>query len=212
MTEAAPASLAQAVAALALATPMAARAAAWEEMSRALAAAGRRDQALLAARTASALHERVDASADLLRTSRRAVESLSGPDVVPLHVDVPVGEHDSGPEARDAARAVWLGAPGATVLAMLGWVERDGAIDVVRVVVPGTRRGRSAFSLLLAALPDVVPVTLRLPARDATLGRLCSRAGFAEVAGSRTQRGHLGGSVQVHRPAVVPRGAQPSRR
>jgi len=191
------------VAALRLATTSARRADAWLDLGEALAAAGRRDRGLVAVRTAAALHERVDAATDESDSSRRAVESLTGPDVVPLHVDVPVGEHDHGPQARDTARAVWLGAPAETVLAMLGWVEREGVLDVARVVVPGTRRGRAAFSLLLAALPDVVPVTLRLPVRDPVLRRLCARAGFVEVAGSATPRGHVGGTVQVHRPAVT---------
>ena len=44
---------------------------------------------------------------------------------------------------------MWVGAPADPVLAMLGVLERDGALEVVRVVVPGTRRGRRAFGLLV---------------------------------------------------------------
>ena len=51
------------------------------------------------------------------------------------------------------ARAVWVGAPADPVLAMLGVLERDGALEVVRVVVPGTGGAARAFALLVAALP-----------------------------------------------------------
>ena len=94
---------------------------------------------------------------------------------------------------------MWLGAPGDPVLAMVGVVERDGALDVVRVVVPGTRRGRRAFGVLVAALPAAVDVQVQLPARDPALVKVCARAGFGVVEGSLSAGGHLGGSLRVRR-------------
>ena len=107
------------------------------------------------------------------------------------------------------ARAAWLGAPADPVLAMVGLVERDGALEVVRVVVPGTGRGRRAFGLLVGALPDEVDVEVLLPARDPALARACVRAGFVVVDGSLSARGHLGGSLRVRRGARPP--AAPGR-
>lgn len=178
--------------------PDAERAGAWQQLADLLVAAGRRDQALLAARTALALHEGAGGGEDGAGVSRRSVELLTGPDVVPLHVAMGAeGVRGDGAELR----AVWLGAPADPVLAMLGWVERDGTVDVVRVVVPGTRRGRSAFAVLLRALPEFVPVRLRLPARDTALVRLCTRAGFAAGEVGDEPGAHVGGTVHLLRAA-----------
>ena len=181
-----------------MAEPRAARAEGWLRAAGHEERRGRRDRALVAARTAMALLDPVD-DADRLGRARDEVARLTGPDVVPMHVDVAAGEHDPGPQARAESRAVWVGAPADPVLAMLGWVERDGGLDVVRAVVPGTRRGRTAFAALLAALPDVGEVTLRLPARDPGLPRLAAREGFVEVPGSLSAGGHVGGSLRLHR-------------
>lgn len=178
--------------------PRRARAEGWLATARRLEGTGRRDRALLAARTALALADPVD-DVDLLDHARVEVARLTGPDVVPMHVDVAAGDHDPGPQARAESRAVWVGAPLEPVMAMIGWVERDGLLDVVRVVVPGTRRGRAAFATLLAALPDVGDVGLRLPARDPALPRLAGREGFVVVPGSLSGAGHVGGSLQLHR-------------
>lgn len=177
-----------------------ARADAWHDLGLVLAAGGRRDRGLVAVRTALSLRYRSGAAPERVEASRRAVRELSGPDVVPMHVDMAAGEHDPGPDARAEAQAAWVGAPEPAVLAMLGWVERDGGLDVVRVVVPGTGRGRGAFSLCVAALPDVVAVTVRVPVRDPAVRRVCERAGFVEVPGSLSSRGHVGGSVRLERP------------
>ena len=178
-----------------------ARAQAWSALAADLAGRGRRDRGLVAARTALALLDRAEAAEDALDRARGLVEDLTGPDLVPLHVDMAGGGGGAdGPGGSPAeARAVWLGAPAAGVLAMLGLLERDGALEVVRVVVPGTRRGRAAFSTLVAALPEEVAVELVLPARDPRLQGLCARAGFAVVEGSLSARGHVGGSLRVRR-------------
>lgn len=177
------------------------RARAWHDLALQLAATGRRDRALVAARTAMELRSRQPDEARL-DGSRRLVTALTGPDVVPMHVDVAAGEHDTGVQARAQARAVWVGAPAEPVLAMLGWVEHEGSLEVVRVVVPGTRRGRGAFALLVAALPDLVPVRATLPLRDPEVLALCRRAGFEVVPGSQGPQGHRGGSLQVQRRAT----------
>lgn len=191
-----PAAVAPVAAALLLGAPAAERAGTWQRLADLLAEAGRRDQALLAARTALALRDRAGAADVDVERSRRSVRDLTGPDVVPLHVAMGAeGSRGGGAELR----AVWLGAPVDPVLAMLGWVERDGALDVVRVVVPGTRRGRGAFAVLLRALPTFVPVGLRLPARDAALLRLCRRAGFRAADRADEPGGHVGGTVHLHR-------------
>ncbi|MGJ7441618.1 hypothetical protein [Aquipuribacter sp. MA13-6] len=182
-----------------MAEPRRARVEGWLAVAAGLEASGRRDRALVAARTAMALAERGE-DVDLLERGRTEVARLTGPEVAPMHVDVAAGDHDPGPQARAESRAVWVGAPADAVLAMLGWVERDGGLDVVRVVVPGTRRGRSAFATLLAALPDGTDVGLRLPARDPALRRLAEGVGFAVVAGSLSRSGHVGGSLRLHRP------------
>jgi hypothetical protein len=190
------------------------RAHAWQHLGKVLAETGRRAQGLVATRTALAMREAADAPVDQLESSRLAVRALTGPDVVPLHVAVGASDH-GGRVSADEARAVWVGAPGHRVLAMMGWVERDGCLDVVRVVVPGTRRGRAAFRLLLAAVPDVVPVGLRLPARDGDVRRTCERAGFVEDAGSEDSGGHVGGSIRLHRdprPLRVPAPRRPMAR
>ncbi|WP_336921250.1 hypothetical protein [Aquipuribacter sp. SD81] len=175
--------------------PPAVRADAWAADAAALAAAGRRTEALVAARTALALHERLD-DAGAATADRRLVDALSGPDVVPLHVDLPAGD---GADPREAA-AVWVGAPAEPVLAMLGWRERDGALEVVRLVVPGTRRGRAALAPLLGALPREVPVTVRVPLRDPAVGRAVRRAGFVAT-GERSGGGYVGGSEVWRRGA-----------
>ncbi|WP_340292035.1 hypothetical protein [Aquipuribacter hungaricus] len=177
--------------------PLLGRAEAWSVLARALLSGGRRDRALVAARTALALLDRADAGDDLLDAARALVEASTGPDVVPLHVDMAGGGGGPDPGSGEA-RAVWLGA-GDPVLAMMGWVERDGALEVVRVVAPGTRRGRRAFAALVAALPEQVPVEVVLPARDPALLRACRRAGFEAVEGSVSARGHVGGSLRVRR-------------
>lgn len=182
------------------------RAGTWLRLADVLAGAGRREEALLAARTSLALGDGTgDAAAErgtadeataATEAARAAVRSLTGPDVVPLHVAMGAeGGRGGGTELR----AVWLGAPADPVLAMLGWVERDGTVDVVRVVVPGTRRGRSAFGVLLRSLPGFVPVRLRLPARDAALVRLCVRAGFHSDRVGEDAGGHVGGTVHLLR-------------
>ncbi|WP_380168088.1 hypothetical protein [Jannaschia sp. R86511] len=180
----------------------------WLGVALRLETSGRRDRALVAARTAMALLERAEDAdrlgADRLDHARAEVGRLTGPDVVPMHVDVAAGEHDPAAQARAERRAVWLGAPVEAVLAMLGWVEHDGVLEVVRVVVPGTRRGRSAFATLLGALPDVGEVGLRLPARDPHLVRLASRHGFEVLPGAPERTGHVGGSVRLRRDAAVP--------
>jgi hypothetical protein len=189
------------------------RAYTWQHLATVLDEAGRRSQGLLAARTALALREAAGAPDHLLRTARVSVSTLSGPDVVPLHVDVQVGDGAGRASAREA-RAVWVGAPGQPVLSMLGWVERDGCLDVVRTVVPGTRRGRGAFRLLLGALPEVVPVSLVVPARDPAMRRMCERVGFEEVGGTHDGIGHVGGDVHLHRepePFPVPAPRSPAR-
>lgn len=190
---------AELLAALDPGAPVLGRAAAWHELGLWLAVAGSRAQGLVAARTALALRDRSDAPEAELEASRAAVGSLTGPDVVPMHVDLPGGEAGGG---RDEARAVWVGAPVDPVLAMLGWVERDGGLDVVRVVVPGTRRGRGSFALLLDALPGCVPVGLRVPARDRALLRQVRAHGFDPV--DEDPGGHVGGSVRLRRTADVP--------
>lgn len=184
-----------------MAEPLLVRAAGWSSLADHLAGGGRRDRALVAARTALALLDRGDGAGEALARARQAVQGLTGPDLVPLHVDMAGGGGGAdGPGGSPAeARAAWLGAPATGVLAMLGLLERDGALEVVRVVVPGTRRGRAAFSTLVAALPEEVTVQMVLPARDPRLQRLCARAGFAVVEGSLSARGHVGGSLRVRR-------------
>ncbi len=181
--------------------PRRARAEAWLGTALRLEESGRRDRALVAARTGMVLADPVDDAA-LLDRARAEVARLTGPGVVPMHVDMAAGEHDPGPQARAESRAVWVGAPVDPVLALLGWVERDGALDVVRVVVPGTRRGRAAFATLLQALPDAGDVGLRLPARDPALQRLAEGVGFVVVPGSLSGAGHVGGSLRLQRPGA----------
>ena len=175
--------------------------ASWVALADRLEAAGRRDRALVAARTALAALDRAGAPDEETDAARVRVRELTGPDLVPLHVDMAGGGDGPGAPAGEA-RAVWVGAPAAGVLAMLGWVERAGVLEVVRVVVPGTRRGRSAFAVLVAALPDEVPVEAVLPARDPAVLRACLRAGFEQVEGSLSARGHVGGSLRVRRAAA----------
>ena len=181
--------------------PLPARAAAWSSLAVHHAGRGRRDRGLVAARTALALLDRSEAAEDAMDRARRLVEDLTGPDLTPLYVDMAGGGGGGdGPGGSGLeARAVWVGAPADSVLAMVGLLERQGTLDVVRVVAPGTRRGRAAFAVLVAALPEEVPVEMVLPARDPTLGRVCARAGFVPVAGSASARGHVGGSLRVRR-------------
>jgi hypothetical protein len=181
--------------------PPADRAAAWLALARRLVAAGRPAPALLAALTAADLWQRLDEAAPA-GTCRALVGELSGTTLAPLSVGVAA---DAPGAAPDEARALWLGAPADPVLAMMGWVERGGEVRVVRVVVPGTSRGRAAFRSLLDALPTEVRVHLDLPARDRELGRLVRRAGFTVGPGARatgptavTAQRYVGGSV----PAV----------
>lgn len=179
--------------------PPAARATAWLSLARRLAAAGRTAPALLAALTAAELWERLDETAPAT-TCRALAGELSGTDLVALSVGVAA---DAPGAAADEARALWLGAPDEPVLAMMGWVERGGEVHVVRIVVPGTRRGRAAFRTLLGALPAEVTVHLDLPARDRELGKLVRRAGFAvgpATATAAAQR-YVGGSLPAVRPA-----------
>ncbi len=178
--------------------PTADRAAGWVALSDALAGRGRRDRALVAARTALLLLDSSGAPEDQLAALRRRVEELTGPDVVPLHVDMGGGS-DGPPVSAAEVRAGWVGAPADPVMAMLGWVERDGALQVVRVVVPGTRRGSRAFTLLLGALPTEVAVEVVLPARDPALQKAARRSGFGLVDGSVSARGHVGGSLRMAR-------------
>lgn len=175
----------------------AARARAWSDLTEDLARRGLRGRALVAARVALSLLDRADADEKALGDARGRVEALTGPHVVPLHVDM--AGSDVGGGAPGEARAVWLGAPADPVLAMVGLLERGGALEVVRVVVPGTRRGHRAFALLVDALPTEVDVEAVLPARDPALLRTCRRAGFVEVDGSLSGRGHVGGSLRVRR-------------
>ncbi|MFC5379700.1 hypothetical protein [Aquipuribacter nitratireducens] len=170
------------------------RARRWLHDSAAREAAGRRSQALVCARTALALLERTEDETSVA-SARRRVEALAGPEVVPLHVDLPAGDGADPVEAG----AVWVGAPADPVLGMLGWRERGGTLDVVRVVVPGTRRGRAAFATLLAALPDTVPVSVAAPARDTGVARLLGRAGFRP--GARSPGGYVGGTLRFERDA-----------
>ncbi len=171
----------------------------------------------MAARTSLALHERSlgplgrtpscdgrEGAERVLAAASLLVAQLADGDLVPLSVGVPA-EAGPGDDVREG-RSVWLGAPADPVMAMLGWVERDGGLLVLRVVVPGTRRGRSAFGLLLDALPRCVPVSLRLPARDRGVRRDTRRAGFMEDPVGVQPGGYLGGSVTVSRPAVTPPG------
>ncbi len=177
----------------------------WADLADRLEAAGRRDRALVAARTGLAALDRAGGDDHALEVARARVRGLTGPDVVPLHVDTAGGGDGPGAPAGEA-RASWVGAPAEGVLAMLGWVERAGALEVVRVVVPGTRRGRAAFVRLVAALPEDVAVEAVLPARDPAVLRACRRAGFEEVVGSFSARGHVGGSLRVRRGPGSPDG------
>lgn len=178
--------------------PAPARAEAWGALADDLARRGQRGRALVAARTALSLLDRTGADEAVLDPARLLVARLTGPDVVPLHVDMGGGGGEVG-IAPDHLRAVWLGAPADPVLAMVGLLERDGTLEVVRVVVPGTRRGRAAFGLLVDALPVEVAVEASLPARDPALLTLCRRQGFDVVDGSLSARGHVGGSLRVRR-------------
>ena len=178
--------------------PLAERTDAWAALAEDLAGRGQRGRALVAARTVLALLDRADAGPDASAPARDRVAELTGPDVVPLHVDM-AGDQDGGAGLPGEARAAWLGAPAAPVLAMLGLRERDGSLEVVRVVAPGTRRGRRAFALLVDALPPQVPVEVCLPTRDPALLTTCRQAGFVVVEGSLSARGYLGGSLRVRR-------------
>lgn len=193
------------------------RAVAWHDLAVRLAEDGERPQALVAARTSLALlerslgplgrtpsHDRTGADEGVLAATSLLVAQLADGDLVPLSVGVPA-EAGPGDDVREG-RAMWLGAPADPVMAMLGWVERDGGLQVLRVVVPGTRRGRSAFGLLLVALPRCVPVSLLLPARDRGVRRDSRRTGFVEDPGGIRPGGYLGGSITVSRPAVTPPG------
>lgn len=185
--------------------PVDQRAVAWSALAAHHAAAGRRDRALVAARTALALLDLAGPGERALGVARDAVAALTGPDLVPLHVDMAGGGADGPGGSPAEGRALWVGAPAEQVLAMLGWVERSTGLhvelEVVRVVVPGTRRGREAFGALVAALPDEVAVEMVLPARDPRLLAVCERAGFSTVEGSLSARGHVGGSLRVRRRA-----------
>ena len=66
----------------------AARAEAWARLGDELARDGQRGRALVAARTALALVDRVGAEGPGLEAARSRVADLTGPHVVPLHVDM----------------------------------------------------------------------------------------------------------------------------
>jgi hypothetical protein len=182
--------------------PPAARAAAWWTLARDLVTGGRPAPALLAAVTAAELFERVDD--DVAATSCRALAGeLSGTGLTVLTVGAAADAPGATP---DEVRALWLGAPDEPVLAMIGWVERGGEVHVVRAVVPGTPRGRSAFRTLLQALPVEVPVRLELPARDREVVKAARRAGFRVVDGHPVPppaaSRYMGGTVVASRPAA----------
>lgn len=178
------------------------RAQAWAELADVLRRQGSRGQALVAVRTALALLEGARAPEELTAPLHERVRALSDGPVVPLTVGAASAP---GPgDDRQEARAVWLGAPADPVMAMMGWVERDGALDVLRVVVPGTRRGRAAFTHLLDALPTCVRVAVRLPARDGPVRRACARAGFVEDRATASSGGYLGGSITAVRRPTAP--------
>lgn len=181
---------------------MATRAFAWQHLGKVLAEAGHRSQGLVAVRTALALRERLSVDPRAVENSRQAVRVLGAGEVVPVTVGVPA--HDGGGADPAEARALWVGAPADPLLAMLGWVERNGRLEVVRVVVPRTRRGRQAFLPLLTSLPQQVACSLRVPSRDVDLLRLCQRAGFVPDPEAAEQTDA--------RTAVLtrPRGAEPS--
>lgn len=178
------------------------RAQAWVQLADVLLRQGHRGRALVGVRTALSLLERTRAGEELTAPLRERVQALSDGALVPLTVgaaSVP------GPaEDRQEGRAVWLGAPADPVMAMLGWAERDGGLEVVRVVVPGTRRGREAFAHLLDALPTCVPVSVRLPAREGSVRRDCARAGFVEDPAAASTGGYLGGSITAVREPGSP--------
>lgn len=187
--------------------PLAERGPRWLRLADELDDEGRGAQALVAARTGLALMQRLSADLPAVRAASKRVTELSAGLVVPMTVGVPsaAGPADDPHEGR----AVWIGTPAASVLSMLGWVELYGTLRVVRVVVPETRRGRAAFTVLLDALPTCVPVAARLPQRDGGVLRTCVRAGFTVDPASIRSGGYRGGSVNADRPAdPAPGGAR----
>lgn len=180
------------------------RAQQWQRLARRKLAHGEHGPALVAALTARAIwHEMRDD--DGLAAASVLVAGVDGETARWLEVDT--AQSPAAEVAGDLrARATWIGAPAATVLAMLGWIENAGELHVVRVVVPGTLRGHRAWRELVACLPHEVGVSLQVPARDRALLRITRAAGFTvDPAGAVSLAGvpaatYVGGTEALVRP------------